>query len=117
MKPPRLRAWNQELKMMIQPEEIFTPENIYMLLNEDDDYIWMRSTELFDKDGKEIYEGDVLGNDDNIYIYEVKYKRDRFCMCQPIEGEREYEIYLAPYAKEFELIGNIYQEPELMENK
>lgn len=106
MRPPKLRAWNLELKMMIESEEVFTRENIHMLLNTSDDYIWMRDTEYKDRGAKEIYEGDIL-----IYRY-LKYEPVKFIVeyddfiwrCCELGYE---EAYLAN-------IGNIYKNPELI---
>ena len=69
----------------------------------------MQCTGLKDKNGKEIYEGDILEN-----ISVVCFQRGRF---QPIyDGgdaeEMEDEFYR--FSSKSEVIGNIYENPELL---
>ena len=79
---------------------------------------------ISDKHGKEIFEGDIVkevkqinGNwiDTLTEIYEVIYKNTSF-QFYPIKG-REYRQYtIAPHC-DVEIIGNIYSNPELIQNK
>jgi hypothetical protein len=90
-----------------------------------DDYeCIMQSTGLKDKNGKEIFEGDVISTyTDNLVIkrdnllgfyVEVGEKRNYFAETVDIE-------YLDLFAKDFgvavEVLGNIYENPELLEEK
>ncbi len=74
-------------------------------------FIVQQTTSLFDKNGKEIYEGDIVqwshGFDDGerIFVSEVKYPQ--YC----VEQDDEY-IY-TPY-EERTIIGNICENPELL---
>jgi uncharacterized phage protein (TIGR01671 family) len=80
-------------------------------------YILMQYTGLEDKNGKEIYEGDIVRYDEKAEGYTPKYtgkgyeviweeKKARFTLrCQEIWGM----IY-----KGYEVIGNIYENPELL---
>ena len=85
-----------------------------------DDVILMQSTGLKDKNGKEIFEGDVAVMDG--------WRRQGVTFgTQEVEEEfgsvriyRGFNLYLGggyPNAvmSEFEVIGNIYENPELME--
>lgn len=82
------------------------------------------STGLFDKDGTEIFEGDIISTyTDNLVIkrdnllgfyvevVEVEKKRNYFAETVDIE-------YLDLFAKDFgvavEVIGNVYENPELL---
>lgn len=80
-------------------------------------------TGLCDKNGKEIYEGDILmcigqreDNKERKYLRKVLFKNGSFCMSVP-----EYGVNSSLYAHvvngklNWEVIGNIYDNPELME--
>lgn len=84
-----------------------------------------RFTGLKDKTGKEIYEGDILNLGENS-LYFIEYKNDKFCMSKkPDDLEVEWasaddyytsRISLSEYGKNSEIIGNIFENPELLEN-
>lgn len=68
-------------------------------------------TGLTDKNGKEIYEGDILTND--VCLWVVVFNKG--CFCHKRIGARENETELALRALVgAEVIGNIYENPELL---
>ena len=68
----------------------------------------MQFTGLLDKLGKEIYEGDIIDNGGALQKYEVIFHKGCFCISQ---GGLGYHIF---NEKEAEILGDIYQNPELI---
>ena len=76
----------------------------------------MQFTGLHDKNGKEIYEGDVLKTkyqDKAIMIWHKEFS----CFCfetidEVVKGEYQYSFKNV----EIEIIGNIYENPELLDS-
>ena len=116
---PRVRVWNPDIKIMELPEDIFTPQNVHIFLNTKD-YIWMRSADMYDIKDKEMFQDDIIScyvadevNKVNC-ILEWKENGGLFIVNR-IDGKRYNNIprlfsLLLP-----EVIGNIYENPELME--
>lgn len=80
----------------------------------------MQFTGLLDKNGKEIYERDIVSNHER-YPYEVVWHEEwaKFVLkLIPRIYPRERMIYKSvQVVPKWELIGNIYENPELTPNK
>ena len=73
-------------------------------------------TGLTDKNGKEIYEGDIVANDfGNAYIVNmaVEWCTDGYWALHEIDGDDTMH-FVADYLNEIEVIGNIHDNPELL---
>ena len=131
---PKYRAWMKSLKWMCDVTNIsFDSKSVDICKQGDaercteisvefDEIELMQSTGLKDKNGKEIFEGDIISTyTDNLVIQkdnllgfyvEVGEKRNYFAETVDIE-------YLDLFAKDFgvavEILGNIYENPELLE--
>jgi hypothetical protein len=140
MREIKFRAWNEETKEMInldtaaEGELPYTGEwpinAIFRDLPKHWSYVFIQYTGLHDKNGKEIYEGDILGSRDGLPIAgAVEWRGCGFVLVSWRETSREYGITADGellYAKnEFvddlwaysgvEVMGNIYENPELLE--
>ena len=65
----------------------------------------MQSTGLLDKNGVEIFEGDILFDGDDCYD-QVVYRDNKFLL-EPLGGD-------SIYWEKAEVVGNIYEHPELL---
>ncbi len=114
----KFRAWNNG--------EMFYVENkdggyldyfpLRSLLGHNNDFIWMQFTGLLDKNGKEIYEGDLITV--RLQIYKVIYSHGAFGI-QNIRNEVDTTCFhlidlRVGHGSEIEIIGNIYENPDLI---
>jgi len=115
MREIKFRAWDKENKVMMDWEDIK-----YIDLDTlQKSSILMQYTGLKDKNSKEIYEGDIVHVEAVAYGRNMKavviWKNGGFML----KWEDEYESYIQDWAKdlaESEVIGNIYENPELLES-
>ena len=124
---PKFRAWHRELNMMFEVKSLVFTLNLATTESKNDlvpsrtcsfdDIILMQYTGLFDVNGKEIFEGDVVEVFDSRYT--VFYDSENASFRLKPRDKRWNTDYMSNYAHEasFEIIGNIYQNPELMEEK
>lgn len=119
----KVRAWDTEEGRYASDEDICfdtggSCDNVYDLVVVDDQfYIYEQCTGLKDKNGKLIYEGDILKS---IYIektYIVGREKHYACWSYRYKnvGTTLSEGDIVNY--ELEVIGNIHENPELLEEK
>ena len=123
---PKFRAYDSgSLSHMYQPDEVMVCDGKIWIQDEDseanewivnNDLNLMQSTGLYDKEGTEVFEGDILHHQiQTEYTFMVKYAKDKGRWYG--DGlSRTYRIDIAkrflPYYK---VIGNIYKNQELLE--
>lgn len=111
----KFRAWDTDRKAMTVP---FTLKNLLKreYISQLDDRIVMQFTGLTDKNGKEIYEGDVVQRDEvrwNVYFGENTFQPDSYGWCvKPVDDDRTGNLDSSVI--QGEIIGNIYENPELL---
>lgn len=82
---------------------------------DDHDVIIMQYTGMKDKNGAEIYEGDLAKKDDDKFVRAGVVSFIHGCwMVASKDGERYFNLHW--YLSEIEVIGNIHQNPELLKD-
>ena len=117
---PKYRAFDKETKTMNGMAEIYRNRNQEIELHpRDEDIILMQSTGLKDKNGQEIFEGDVVTNGwkRQVVTFGTQEVEEDFGSIRIYRG---FNLYLGggyPNAimSEFEVVGNIYENPDLLE--
>lgn len=123
---PRYRAWDKIRKTMYEVDDImsidfgkseisvktlfFERTNYYKF----DDIVLMQSTGLTDKNGKEIFEGDILDSEDGFLAGIVELRQDLGMFVSTLIKYNNFER-LCNVADSTYIIGNIYENPELLE--
>lgn len=127
---PKFRAYDSgSLSHMYQPEEVMVCDGNIWIQDEDsetnewivnNDLNLMQSTGLEDKNGNEIFDGDILAietidetlnvnvfwdDEHALFMFESKQYNEKQALAELLE-DNSYP---------FEIIGNIYQNPELLE--
>jgi len=84
----------------------------------DDYHKIMQFTGLKDKNSKEIYEGDICQRTEQLGVKyfkvrcQIVYKQDRFGLCWITKSF--FNDNLFPHLEDLEVIGNIYENQELL---
>jgi uncharacterized phage protein (TIGR01671 family) len=74
-------------------------------------------TGLKDKNGKKIFEGDLISSPNwNPSTYKVMFQDGEFCFVSLNEREKPYTNSIHYASKDFEVIGNIHDNPELLKS-
>lgn len=120
---PKFRACDKETKTMNGMAEIYRNRNQEIELHpRDDEIILMQSTGLHDKNGKEVFEGDVIAievDDTGTPINARVFQNSKIgvLMFHVFEDNEDVPMVelLEDNSVAFEIIGNIYENPELLE--
>ena len=120
MELPKFRAWFKNKKVMSEVKKInFWSEELDTVAFEGkslEDVELMQATGLLDKNGTEIFEGDILADvdesgDELVYLY-VIYKDGKFMAVE--NEERGYFADLVDCTTYHSVVGNIYENAELL---
>jgi len=128
----KFRAWDKRKRIMVYRNEnesadywdgVYAPEvQLINALLGSPLYEFMQYTGLKDRNGREIYEGDIVkardvkvNGQDKFYICEVKWMPTGW-YAMSYKDLVGTEHYLSLNILETEVIGNIYENPELLED-
>lgn len=125
---PRYRAWDKIHKTMYKNDDIvsidieksqiyvktpfFEQVNCYSFRDVD----LMQSTGFTDKDGKDIFSGDIVTSRSDLFKGVVSLRQDLGTYVINLIGYKNFER-LCNVANSTKVIGNIYENPELAEVK
>lgn len=107
MREIKFRAWNEDAVKMVEVLEATARQ----LSNPEKGITYMQYTGLKDKNGKEIYEGDLWKSKEHMPD-EVKWNNKRSGF-EPFRYE-DLDTGDVIDASEGEVVGNIYENPELL---
>ena len=129
---PKFRAYDGgSLNRMYQPDEVMVGNGDIWIIDEDsvagewivnNDLNLMQSTGLFDRNGKEIFEGDIITNGPDVmcmkrhntlgFYVEEKGKVEFIADSAVLE---DFEEDAKEIADSLEIIGNIYENKDILE--
>ncbi|HAR1308633.1 TPA: YopX family protein [Enterococcus faecium] len=123
----RFRAWYTPFKGKTIGQEMKYGQAGRLITHAEmapDKYVLMQSTGLKDKNGVEIFEGDVVlfsvSDGFDHLVDEKAIVQSSEChsglICKLVDLDLEYRIYYDPvFHTDYEVIGNIYENKELLE--
>lgn len=111
----RFRVWDKVNKEMIEDvasihfkAKMISTYNLFFYPFKDIELL--QSTGLFDKNGMEIYEGDIVKNEINEVGY-IEWSKCRFNFCDSVG---HFCLFSIGARQPFEILGNIYEHPHLL---
>ena len=123
---PRYRAWNKSTKVMyddgdivsidIEKSQIYVKTPFFEQLScyNFRDIDLMQSTGFTDNDGKDIFRGDIVTSRGGLFKGIISLRQDLGAYVIKLIGYKDF-VRLSTVANTTEVIGNIYENPELLE--
>lgn len=123
---PRYRAWDKIHKIMYEVDDIMSIDfgkseiSVKTLFFERTNYynfndiVLMQSTGFTDKNGKEIFEGDIIDSEDGFLAGVVELRKDLGMFVSTLIKYNNFER-LCNVADSAHIIGNIFEYPDLLE--
>lgn len=123
---PRYRAWDKSTKVMyddgdivsidIEKSQIYVKTPFFEQLScyNFRDIDLMQSTGFTDNDGKDIFRGDIVMSRSGLFKGIISLRQDLGAYVIKLIGYKDF-VRLSTVANTTEVIGNIYENPELLE--
>lgn len=125
---PRYRAWDKIHKTMYEVDDIMSIDfgkseiSVNTLFFEQtnrydfDDIVLMQSTGLRDKNGKEIFEGDIIDSTDGFLTGVIEFRVSLGMFVSDLVEYNNFER-LCNIASSRKIIGNIWENGELLDGE
>lgn len=132
---PKYRAWDTTNKEMFKDTFAITESGQVVVVDQSSvfvspDYVFvdnlviMQSTGLFDRNGKEIFEGDIVSvgtatrvvKKNNLLGFYIE-EGEKIGYFSDVVDVNCLDLFVKDFGEEAEIIGNIYENPELLEDK
>ena len=131
---PRYRVWVNEIKAFFEPDDVLSidyenteivtqqvyfenglPDDRDVYCYDFDEIVLMQSTGLKDKNGKEIFEGDIVKMAKDVYSEQTYYEvvRHRGGAYRLESKQHGCELWLRH--ADCEVVGNVYENKELLD--
>ena len=118
MREIKFRAWYKKNKRWLPDNAIisFTKNDGFLRKN---DIELSQLTGLLDKYKKEIYEKDILSNEDGSYTVVIDWCEEScgYAYFKKVERKDNERLMINPSKLTLEVIGNVFENPELLTNK
>ena len=117
----KFRAWDKHHNSMEYINDLYWFEENGIHDFNDDNYIFMQNTGLKDKNGREIYDSDIVKvtwGSGKIVFYEVKYCGSLgYHYLRDTKNKEDDDIICIYDYSQMDVIGNVFDNPELLKNK
>ena len=117
----KFRAWDKHHNSMEYINDLYWFEENGIHDFNDDNYVFMQNTGLKDKNGKEIYDSDIVKvtwGSGKIVFYEVKYCGSLgYHYLRDTKNKEDDDIICIYDYSQMDVIGNVFDNPELLKNK
>lgn len=125
MRELKFRVWSNYWKKFATEAELYMDGSVDAIFEDDDgvphhentDMVIEQYTMLRDKNGKEIYEGDIVAYDYGFGTYIVTYRRyDASFVLEDDDREEIINLILSGHPF-YKVVGNIHENPKLLEKE
>lgn len=133
---PRFRVWVNEIKAFFEPDDILDidyenkeivtqqvyfenglPDDRDIYCYDFDEIVLMQSTGLFDKNGKEIFEGDIVKMAKDVYSEPTYYEVVRHHGGAYRLESKQHGCELWLRHADCEVVGNVYENQEYLKKR